>query len=523
MNVPTALSSSEEAAEAVASVLARRPRPGAGKPVLGVWLGAEPAAQARLDAAGVPTYATEVDAVRGYTYLVRHQQAQRLLMETPPSLPDDFAVDTAAAQAVVAAALAQGRDWLDPIEVTALLQAYGIPMTPAVCAADADAAVAAAEPLLAGGQPVALKILSQDIVHKSDVGGVHLNLASAAAVREAAAGILERARQARPDARIDGVLVQPMIVKPKARELICGLADDPTFGPVVVFGRGGTAVEVIDDKSLALPPLDLRLAHELIARTRVSRILKAYRDVPAADERAVALVLVKLAQLAADIPQVRELDINPLLADADGVVAVDARVAIAPWDGPLHGGPWHSRFVVRPYPKEWERDEQLPHGRHMFVRPVRPEDEALFLEFFNQVTEEDLRLRFFSAVRHFSHEFIARLTQLDYARSIALVALDPDDGSMLGAVRLLADANYESGEYGILVRSDLKGHGIGWRLMQIMIEYAGSIGLKRVEGQVLRENVTMLAMCRHLGFRVRPDKDDPAVMDVTLEVGPGPT
>ena len=523
MNVPTALSSSEEAAEAVASVLARRPRPGAGKPVLDVWLGAEPEAQSRLDAAGVPTYATEVDAVRGYTYLVRHQQAQRLLMETPPSLPDDFAVDTAAAQAVVAAALAQGRDWLDPIEVTALLQAYGIPMTPAVCAADADAAVAAAEPLLARGQPVALKILSQDIVHKSDVGGVRLNLASAAAVREAAAGILERARQARPDARIDGVLVQPMIVKPKARELICGLADDPTFGPVVVFGRGGTAVEVIDDKSLALPPLDLRLAHELVSRTRVSRILKAYRDVPAADERAVALVLVKLAQLAADIPQVREVDINPLLADADGVVAVDARVVIAPSDGPLHKGPWHSRFVVRPYPKEWERDEQLPHGRHMFVRPVRPEDEALFLEFFNQVTEEDLRLRFFSAVRHFSHEFIARLTQLDYARSIALVALDPDDGRMLGAVRLLADANYESGEYGILVRSDLKGHGIGWRLMQIMIEYAGSIGLKRVEGQVLRENVTMLAMCRHLGFRVRPDKDDPAVMDVTLEVGPGPT
>lgn len=234
---------------------------------------------------------------------------------------------------------------------------------------------------------------------------------------------------------------------------------------------------------------------------------------------AVALVLVKLAQLAADVPQVRELDINPLLADRDGVIAVDARVAIAPWDGPLQQGPWHSRFVVRPYPKEWEREEELPQGRRMFVRPVRPEDEALFLEFFRHVTDEDLRLRFFSAVRHFSHEFIARLTQLDYARSIALVALDPGDGSMLGAVRLLADANYESGEYGILVRSDLKGYGIGWRLMQIMIEYAGSIGLKRVEGQVLRENVTMLAMCRHLGFRVRPDRDDPAVMDVTLDVG----
>ena len=518
MNVPTALSSSEEAAEAVAGVLQRRPRPGAGKPVLGVWLGEKPKALATLDAAGVPTYGTEADAVRGYTYLVRHREAQQALMETPPSLPDDFVVDAAAAQAVVDAALAQGRRWLDPLEVAAVLDAYGIPITPAVLAPDPDAAVAAAAPLLAQGLPVALKILSPDIVHKSDVGGVRLSLASEAAVREAAAGILQRARQARPDARIDGVMVQPMISRPKARELIAGLADDATFGPVIVFGRGGTAVEVIDDKALALPPLDLRLAHELISRTRVSRILKAYRDVPAADERAVALVLARLAQLAADIPQVRELDINPLLADRDGVIAVDARVAIAPWDGPVQKGPWHSRFVVRPYPKEWERQVDLAHDRRMFVRPVRPEDEDLFRAFFARVSDEDLRLRFFSAVRHFSHEFIARLTQLDYARSIALVAIDPDSGEMLGAVRLLADANYERGEYGILVRSDLKGYGIGWRLMEIMIEYAGSIGLKIVEGQVLRENVTMLAMCQQLGFRIRPDADDPTLMDVVLDV-----
>ncbi|KAF1687132.1 GNAT family N-acetyltransferase [Pseudoxanthomonas broegbernensis] len=523
MNVPTALSSSVEAAEAVASVLEKRPRGGAAaaKPVLGVWLGGGERALARLDAAGVPTFATEADAVRGYTYLVRHREVQQALMETPPSLPEDFVVDTAAAQAVVAGALAQGRRWLDPLEVTALLDAYGIPITPVTLAADPDAAVAAAAPLLAEGTPVALKILSPDIVHKSDVDGVRLNLASEASVREAAAGILARARELRPQARIEGVTVHPMIVKAKARELIAGLADDATFGPVVVFGRGGTAVEVIDDKALALPPLDLRLAHELIARTRVSRILKAYRDVPAADERAVALVLVKLAQLAADIPQVRELDINPLLADKDGVIAVDARVAIAPHEGPARKGPWHSRFVIRPYPKEWEREVELAHGRRMSVRPVRPEDEDLFRAFFDKVSDEDLRLRFFSAVRHFSHEFIARLTQLDYARSIALVALEPGSGRMLGAVRLLADANYERGEYGILVRSDLKGHGIGWQLMRIMIEYAGSIGLKAVEGQVLRENATMLAMCRQLGFRVALDRDDPTVMNVTLEVAAG--
>jgi acetyltransferase len=518
MHVPTALSSSLETATAVADLLAARPRGAGHKPVLGVWVGAGEDATARLDAAGVPTYATEADAVRGYMYLVRHQEAQRALMETPPSLPEDFEVDAAGARAVVEAALAAGRRWLDPLEVAALLRAYAIPATPVALAADPAQAEAVAAPMLAAGTPVALKILSPDIVHKSDVDGVRLNLASGAAVREAAEAILARARALRPDARIDGVTVHPMVVKPKARELIVGLADDPTFGPVVVFGRGGTAVEVIDDKALALPPLDLRLAHELIARTRVSRILKAYRDVPAADERAVALVLVKLAQLAADLPEVRELDINPLLADRDGVVVVDARVAIAPCEPAPQRGPWHSRMVVRPYPSDWERMVDLAHDERMFVRPVRPEDEALFRDFFGRISDEDLRLRFFSTVRHFSHEFIARLTQLDYARAIALVALGTDTGQLLGVVHLLADANFEKGEYSILVRSDLKGYGIGWQLMRMMVEYARSVGLKTVEGQVLRENATMLRMCRQLGFAVSVDPDDPMVMDVALDV-----
>jgi acetyltransferase len=362
-----------------------------------------------------------------------------------------------------------------------------------------------------------VKVFSADIPHKSDVDGVRLNLGSLQAVHAAATSIIARAHEKRPDARIDGVLVQPTIVRPKARELIAGIADDPTFGPVIVFGRGGTAVEVIDDKALALPPLDLRLSHELIGRTRVSRILKAYRDVPAADERAVALILVKLAQLAADIPEIRSLDINPLLADRDGVIALDARVAIAP-SRKLHKGRGHPRFAVFPYPKEWERTITLSDGAPAFVRPVRPEDDALFRAFFARVTDDDLRLRFFQSVKHFSHEFIARLTQLDYARSIALVAIDPRSGDMLGAVRLHADADYDRGEYGILIRSDLKGHGIGWRLMAIMIEYAKWLGLNIVEGQVLRENSTMLAMCQSLGFKTRLDPDDSTVMVVTLPV-----
>ncbi|HEY5804168.1 MAG TPA: bifunctional acetate--CoA ligase family protein/GNAT family N-acetyltransferase [Lysobacter sp.] len=519
LNAPTALVSADSRAQALAEAKAIAKKAGNRKPVFAVWLGNDESAIARLNAARIPTYATEADAVRGFMYLVRHREAQQALMETPPSLPDHLVVDTAAARAVVDAALASGRGWLDPMEVARVLAAYGIEITPTLPARDADAAVRVAEPLLAGGAAVALKILSPDISHKSDVDGVRLNLFTVQAVREATEAILLRARDARPDARIDGVTVQPMIVRPRARELIIGMVDDDTFGPVIVFGRGGTAVEVIDDKALALPPLDLRLAHEMIGRTRVSRILKAYRDVPAADERAVALTLVKLAQLVADIPEIHEVDINPLLADRDGMIAVDARIGVSP-SRRLHKGPGHPRFAIRPYPKEWERTLELSDGASAFLRPVRPEDDELFRQFFTKVTDEDLRLRFFQTIRHFSHEFIAQLTQLDYARSIALVAIDPDDGQMLGAVRLHADANYDHGEYGILVRSDLKGQGLGWRLMQTIIEYARWLGLRSIEGEVLQENRTMLDMCRRLGFSTTANPDDPTVVTVSLPIEP---
>ncbi|MCG8274858.1 bifunctional acetate--CoA ligase family protein/GNAT family N-acetyltransferase [Stenotrophomonas sp. NLF4-10] len=517
VNVPTAFTSSADAAQALTRSLGQRPRQLRDKPVFAVWLGNDEQATATLNTARVPTYPSEAEAVRGFQHLVRYRKAQAALMETPPSLPADFSVDAARARALVEAALRNDQQWLDPMATQQLLQAYGIPSLEVMVARDAREAMELAQPLLEQGASVAVKVFSPDIPHKSAVDGVRLNLGTLQAVRVAADAILRRAAELRPDARIEGVLVQPMMVRPKARELIAGIADDAVFGPVLVFGRGGTAVEVIDDKTLALPPLDLRLAHEVIGRTRVARILKPYGDVPAADERAVALVLVKLAQLAADIPEIRTLDLNPLLADRNGVLALDARIAIAPVRR-LHKGRGHPRFAIFPYPTEWERNIELADGGSAFIRPVRPEDDALFRAFFARVSDDDLRLRFFQSVRHFSHEFIARLTQLDYARSIALVAIDPDGGEMLGAVRLHADADYDRGEYGILIRSDLKGQGIGWKLMQIMIEYAGWQGLNVVEGQVLRENSTMLAMCRTLGFTVKADPDDPAIMNVTLPV-----
>ncbi|HML08350.1 MAG TPA: bifunctional acetate--CoA ligase family protein/GNAT family N-acetyltransferase [Xanthobacteraceae bacterium] len=519
MNVPTALASATEAAQSVIAVIEQRRRKNApAKPVFAMWVGESGPVTEAFAAAGIPSYATETSAINGFMHLVRYRQLRDLLMATPPSLPQDFAPDIAAVRPVIDGALREQRTWLDPVEMTRIFSAYGISITPATLARDADEAVAAARPHLAKGVAVVLKIQSPDIVHKSEVGGVRLNLTNEAAVREAAADILNRARTVKPGARIAGIAVFPMIVRPKARELIVGVADDPTFGPVIVFGRGGTAVEVISDKALALPPLDLVLARILIARTRVSRILKAYRNVPAADERAVELLLVKLAQLVADFPEIRDIDLNPVLADETGVIAVDARVSVAPVEKLRQGASGHPRFAIRPYPAEWERHIKLRDGAAILARPVRPEDEPLFLKFFAAVNQTDLRLRFFAPVKDFSHTFIARLTQIDYARAMAFIAIEESSGEMLGAVRLHADANYDNGEYAILVRSDLKGRGLGWQLMQLMIEYARAEGIHSIRGQVLQENTTMLDMCRELGFQIAPDHQEPATVVVSLSV-----
>ena len=517
MNVQTAIARADEIAATVTAVVGsyRASHRMSPKPVLAVWVGAEQAIGDLLSGAGIPNYPTEDDAVRGFMHLVRYREAVETLAQVPPAMPSEFEPDIDVARKIVATALADGRQWLEPVEIKRLFDAYDIAMVPTFAAANAEEAVAHAEAIFAQGSTVVLKIMSRDIVHKSDVGGVVLNLTSAAAVRRAAADIEARARSMRPDARISGVVVQAMVVRAKARELILGLADDPTFGTVVVFGRGGTAVEIINDKALALPPLDLQLARSLIERTRVSRLLRAYRDVPAVKQDAVAMVLVKLAQMAADIPEIRELDINPLLADESGVLAVDARISVGRVARKFRGsGP--ANFAVRPYPSQWQRHLTVKEGWRVFVRPIRPEDEPLIHEMLKHVTLTDLRLRFFAPMKQFSHEFIARLTQLDYARAMAFVAFDEATEDPVGVVRIHSDSVYESGEYAILLRSDLKGRGLGWALMQMIIEYARAEGLKTISGDVLADNTVMLAMCRSLGFEVKTDPVEHDICEVRL-------
>jgi acetyltransferase len=517
MNVQTAIARADDIAAIVTGMVKkyREQCRGSAKPVLAAWVGADRIIGDMLSGAGIPNYPTEDDAVRGFMHLVQHREVMAALAQVPPAMPSDFAPETEMARKIVGAALADGRQWLDPVEIKRLFEAYEIAMVPTFAAADAEQAVVYASQLFAQGMTVVLKIMSRDIIHKSDVGGVVLNLTTPEAVRAATGDIIARAKALRPEARIAGVIVQAMVVRPKARELILGLADDPTFGTVVVFGRGGTAVEIINDKALALPPLDLHLARGLIERTRVSRLLRGYRDVPAVKQDAVAMVLVKIAQMAADIPEIRELDINPLLADENGVLAVDARMAVGKVERKF-GGSGPANFAVRPYPSQWQRHLDVKGGWRVSVRPIRPEDEPELHEFLKHVTSHDLRLRFFAPMKEFSHEFIARLTQLDYARAMAFVAFDEVTNELVGVVRIHSDSIYENGEYAILLRSDLKGRGLGWALMQLIIEYARSEGLKMISGDVLQENTIMLEMCRSLGFEIKTDPADPGICDVKL-------
>jgi acetyltransferase len=387
---------------------------------------------------------------------------------------------------------------------------------PTRIAATLDEVEKIASDLLNQAQTIALKVHSKDISHKSDVGGVRLSLRSAAEARAAAQDMTERVAKLAPGAKLEGFTVQPMVVLKNAHELLLGVSEDRLFGPVILFGAGGTAAEVLDDTAVALPPLDIELARSLMRETRIFKLLKGYRDRPAADLDAIADVLVRLSQLVIDCPALRELDINPLLADEKGVVALDARIGIDPkaLDVP---GP-NRRLAIRPYPNQWEAHTKTPEGMPVFIRPIRPADEDMLAAFQTKLTPEDIRFRFLAPRKEFSHKTNARFTQIDYARAMAFVALPEEQQEIWGVARLAADPDYVSAEYAIIVRSDLKGRGLGWLLMHHLIRYAESEGLRDLHGDVLAANERMLQMCRELGFDIAADPEDLGLRKVRLKL-----
>ncbi len=502
LNAPTALADGVAAAD---GVVAARDR-GLRRPVLACWLGEATAraGRSRLEAARVPTYATPDAAVRAFLHLVAHRRNRALLMQVPEAATRVSAAAIDAARATVEAAVAAGRSVLTDAEAMGVLAGFGIP-TVATRLVPPDPAAAAAEAARIGF-PAVLKILSPDIAHKSEVGGVRLALMDEAAIAAAAITMLATVAARAPGARIDGFVVQAMANRPRAHELVCGLTEDATFGPVIVFGAGGTAVEVLDDHTIGLPPLDPTLARDMIARTRIARLLAGYRDRPPADVEAVAAVLVALSEIAVALPNVVELDINPLIADADGVLVLDARIVVAP----VAPG---RRLAIRPYPRSLERQVGIDGGERFEVRPIRPEDAPALAEMVRLSTPEDLRLRFFAPVLELSAERTARLTQIDYDREMALVAVDVN-AAIVGVVRLIADPENDTAEFAVMVRSDMKGRGLGSLLMEGILDYARARGTARVVGTVLRENTSMLRLCTELGFTMRTDPDDPGVVIV---------
>ena len=498
MHCPVAVADPSEAAAAVIEAFKENEQ-NSHKPVFAAWVGEQAVGEARrlFNREGLPHYPTPEQAVRAFMHLARYRRNQALLMRVPPSAPEAAAPDTRAARRIVAGALAEGREWLNEAEAKQVLAAYRIPVLPAEVVADAKEAGAAAARI---GGPVALKILSRDITHKSDLGGVMLDLEGAETVEQAAEAMLKRVAGAAPKARLQGFTVQAMCRRPQAEELILGVVNDPQFGPVMLFGQGGTAVEVINDKALALPPLDPVLAEAMMAQTRVYRLLQGYRDRPPAALKAIATCLIRLSQLVIDLAEVSEVDINPLLADSEGVVALDARIRIDRSQAGKASG--SERLAIRPYPKALEQSFTLPDGQKIFVRPLRPDDAAGLRAGFRRLAPEDVRMRFFAQMREMSAAMAARLTQLDYNREMALAAFPADgaDRSGLGVVRLVADPDNQRAEFAITIRSEDKGRGLGRALMERIIDYAVKRGIGEVWGDVLADNGRMLALCDELGF-----------------------
>ena len=511
LNCPTAITSSVEAAEAVIGTAGREQRS-----LFTSWVGEQTAGQARRRFAetSIPTYDTPEHAVRAFMHMVRYGRNQALLTETPPSLAADFVPDTAAARGIIERVLQSGRALLTAPESRAVLRAYGIPTVDEAIAATPAEAREAARRI---GGPVALKILSPDITHKSDVGGVVLDLATPDDVAAAAEAMVERVKAARPTARVSGFALEPMVRRPGAQELIVGVTEDPQFGPVMLFGHGGVAVEVVADRALALPPLNLKLARELMAQTRVFRLLQGYRDRPPAALDDIALTLVKISQLTVDFGEIAELDINPLLADASGVIALDARIRVQRTDRPAV-----ARLAIRPYPRELEEIVTLGDGARFLLRPIRPEDEPELQAAFRKLSPETIRLRFFIPLRALSHDLAARLTQIDYDREMALIATEPGPAGtrpISAVVRIASDPDKERAEFAIVVRDDIAGRGLGTLLMSRITAYATSCGIREIFGNVLPENEAMLSVCRRLGFALHHDADAPNLIRVSKRLG----
>ena len=501
-------------ANAIAQALADI-KPKLRKPLLACWMGDATVGDARdtLGHASIPNFRTPEAAVGAFHNIASFYQNQQMLQQTPPPLSGLAKADIEGARLLIEGVLAERRNILTEMESKALLSAFHIPVTQTILARSASEAMMIATQL---GYPVALKIDSPDIAHKSDVDGVVLNLANAAQVRDAYNDMMQTVVKARPDAHINGVTIQKMAPTRRGREICIGLVTDEPFGPVITFGAGGTMIELINDRSMELPPLNQFLAHRLIERARVAETLVEWRGAPAVNLAALEQILLRVSEMVCELPQLREMDINPIIVDEHGAVAVDARVVI---EQAPHTATHYNHLSILPYPAHHEQVWPMRGGGQYTIRPIRPDDATMLQTLVRSLSPESRYFRFVSSLSELPPSMLSRFTLIDYDREMALVAIQQTreaqaDGSfttterIIGVSRFVTNVDGTTCEFALVVADDFGGKGIGSRLMLSIMEVAREKGLAEIEGLVLTNNPGMLRLMKSLGYAIKPFAED---------------
>lgn len=482
------------------------------KPLLTSWMGGEQVTESRaaFKQAKKPTFRTPEPAVEVFSFLSAYHRNQKLLMQMPGPLSHHVEPDVEGARMVIEGALQDRRKVLTEMESKALLSAFHIPVAQTMVAHSPNEALLIAQQL---GFPVAMKVNSPDVTHKTDAGGVLLNLVNAQAVRAAYHEIIDNIQRYRPDARVDGISIEPMIVKPNGRELMVGVTNDAVFGPVITFGAGGTTVEVMGDRAVALPPLNSFLAKDLIQGTRVAKLLGAFRHMPPADMDALESVLLRVSEMVCELPMLMEMDINPLIVDEQGALAADARVVV---ELRQPSADRYAHMAIYPYPTHLVSNWQLADGTDVVIRPIRPEDAELEQQFVRNLSEETRYFRFMNSVQELSESMLVRFTQIDYSREMALLAVTETHGKELelGVTRFAINPDGESCEFALVVADNMRGKGLGNKLMTALMDAARSKGIKVMEGEVLNNNASMLKLMKRLDFSVEASAEDDTVKKV---------
>ncbi|MEC5214304.1 acetyltransferase [Polaromonas sp. CG_9.5] len=497
-----------------------------GKPLLSCWMGDASVVAGRgiLSDAAIPTFRTPEAAVGAFGNIASFYQNQQLLQQTPPPLSTLAKPDIEGARLIIENVLAERRKVLTEMESKTLLSAFHIPVTQTILARSANEAMMIATQL---GFPVALKIDSPDISHKSDVEGVALNIQNATGVRDAYAEMIQTVARLKPQARINGITVQTMARAKRGREVCVGLVTDEPFGPVIAFGAGGTMIELINDRAMELPPLNQFLARHLIDRSRVAKTLGDWRGAPAVNRDALEQILLRVSEMVCELPQLREMDINPIIVDASGAVAVDARIVIDHSPQASSGrANNYSHLSILPYPARFEQLWPLRGGGEYTVRPIHPDDASMLQEMMLHLSPESRYFRFISSIVELPPAMLARFTLIDYDKEMALVAVYRErktgpEGDVIekerivGVSRYITNPDQSSCEFALVVADDFSGKGLGSRLMLSIMDVAREKGLSEIEGLVLTQNPGMLKLMKSLGFTVKPFAEDPDFRLVT--------